>query len=205
MSSEPQESAVAEPAAAPDPQVAYPSPPPRKRSMGGMRSMVLSMAVLIAMTLVLYALVARPKAVQRPSLDAVSVAEQVRSSAGLDVSVRNPTPQGWSVNAARYAPAGANLTTYHVGYVASPTLYYGIDQAKGGTTAWQGDTIKGFTQAGTIEAGGSTWMTYTRSGKIEECALVRLGAPDQLSTIVQGTTTCADVAAFVGTLSPVPR
>ncbi|GMA18363.1 DUF4245 domain-containing protein [Arsenicicoccus piscis] len=178
-----------------------PDPPKRRRGMGNLQSMVLSMLVLVGATLFFVMMVARPSEVPRRSLDAGSVATQVQSQAGWSPSQRTPLPAGWTVNVARYETQ-AKVPTWQVGYLAANT-YYAVRQAKAGTAEWVDNAVDGAQAAGTQTVGGVVYDVFADDKGNR--SLVHRGTGTTPWTVVSSNAPADQLAAFVASLTPPVR
>ncbi|MHB1472293.1 MAG: DUF4245 domain-containing protein [Dermatophilaceae bacterium] len=177
--------------------------PPARRGLGNLRSMVISMVVIMAAGLVWLAMVPRVREISQPAVDVTSVARQVRQETSWAIS-QPKLPAGWKATNVRFAAAGDGLRTWHAGYLSPEGSYVSIDQTVQATGVWvSAQTSNGWAE-GTVSAGGVTWQKLS-SGDTLQCSLVSRGSGAiELSTVLSGTAPYAQLAQFAEALEPVP-
>jgi hypothetical protein len=92
--------------------------------------------------------------------------------------------------------------TWHAGYQSPDGNYVAVEQTKDATDLWVSAQTNRARVTGQTQAGGLTWDTYVRSGKLQN-SLVHRGGSGALTTIVTGTGTFAQLTAFAEALPPV--
>src|SRR5665647_1104001 len=112
-------------------------PPAARRGMGTVRSMVISMVVILAAVLVWVAMVPRTREISQPAVDVGSVARQVRQETSWAIS-QPRLPAGWKATSVRFTAAGGGLRTWHAGYLSPEGNYVSMDQTSlaGATDLW---------------------------------------------------------------------
>lgn len=157
------------------------TPPTRKRPRGfeTTRDMVLSMAVVGAVVLGLFWMVAwqRPE-VQgpiRPAVDVEQVFTDVRLGDTFAVVEPTDLPEGWVPTSAWFdtdAVSGAiGGGVLHVGYVTPDGSYAEVRQTDGDADAAVDDWVEGATPVADVVVGGQTW-TVVESEQTGQQALV---------------------------------
>ena len=180
-------------------------PPTPRRGLGNLRSMVISMVVIMVAVLAWVAMVPRVQKISQPAVDVASVATQVRGETGWAIS-QPRLPVGWKATNVRFETAADGVRTWHAGYLSPDGQYLSIDQTAvaGGSDNWiSARTSKGRTE-GTLAAAGQTWLKLSAPNIVQR-SLVSKGtsAPD-LATVLSGTAPYAQLARFAEALRPVP-
>jgi hypothetical protein len=195
-------------------------PPTARRGFGSLRSMVISMVVIMAAVLAWLAMVPRVHEISQPAVDVTSVAKQVRREAGWAIEQPH-LPAGWKATSARFESAADGVRTWHAGYLSPDGQYVSIDQttATGATRTWiSARTTKGRDE-GSLSAAGRTWRKLS-SPDIVQRSLVSEGSVSEgsvskgsvskgsggleLTTVLSGTAPYTQLAQFAETLEPVP-
>jgi len=179
--------------------------PARGRGLGSLRSLIISMVVIMVAVLAWVAMVPRVSEINQPAVDVSSVARQVRQETGWAIS-QPVLPAGWKATNVRFETAADGVRTWHAGYLSPDGQYLSIDQtaAAGGSDSWISDrTSRGRTE-GTLAAAGKTWLKLSAPDILQR-SLVSKGtsAPD-LATVLSGTAPYAQLARFAEALRPVP-
>ena len=170
--------------------------------MGTVRSMVISMVVILAAVLVWVAMVPRTREISQPAVDVGSVARQVRQETSWAIS-QPRLPAGWKATSVRFTAAGGGLRTWHAGYLSPEGNYVSIDQTQDATDAWVSAQTSNGRAEGTMPAGGATWERLS-SGDTVQRSLVLRAAGAELTTVLSGTAPYAQLAQFAEALEPVP-
>jgi hypothetical protein len=164
--------------------------------MGNLRSMVISMVVILAAVLIWFVMVPRPSEINQPAVDVASVAVHVRQETSWAIS-QPMLPAGWKATNVRFATAGDGLRTWHAGYLSPEGNYVSIDQTRDATDVWVAAQTSNGRPEGTMSAGGATWQKLS--------SLVSRGSgAAELSTVLSGTAPYAQLAQFAAVLEPVP-
>jgi len=171
--------------------------------MGNLRSMVISMMLILAAVLIWFMMVPRPSAIDQPPVDVSSVALRVRQETAWAIS-QPRLPGGWKATNVRFAASGDGLRTWHAGYLSPDGNYVSIDQTRGATEGWvMAQTSHGVAE-GTMSAAGGTWQRLSSRDTVQRSLVSRGSAPDDLSTVLSGTAPYAQLAQFAEALEPVP-
>jgi len=171
--------------------------------MGTLRSMVISMVLILASVLAWMALVPRVGEVSQPAVDVSSVATQVRHETSWGIS-QPRLPPGWKATSVRFAPAGDGLRTWHVGYLSPEGNYVSMDQTQGATDGWVSAQTSDGKAEGTTTAAGRTWQKLSSRVTIQRSLVSRGSGPGDLTTVLSGTAPYTQLAQFAATLQPAP-
>ena len=173
--------------------------------MGSLRSMAISMVLILAAVLVWIAMVPRVREVSQPAVDVTSVARQVRQETSWPISMP-VLPAGWKATSVRFSPAGDGLRTWHAGYLSPEGNYVSIDQTKEATERWVSAQTSNGQAEGTMSAAGRSWQKLSSRDTVQR-SLVSRGAgagAGGLTTVLSGTAPYEQLAQFAGALEPVP-
>jgi len=171
--------------------------------MGTVRSMAISMVLILAAVLVWIAMVPRVREVSQPAVDVSSLATRVRQETSWPISTPL-LPTGWKATSVRFAPAGDGLRTWHAGYLSPEGNYVSIDQTQGATPGWVSAQTSNGENEGTTLAAGTTWQKLSARDTIQRSLVSRGSGEGDLTTVLSGTAPYAQLAQFAGTLRPVP-
>jgi hypothetical protein len=184
-----------------------PAPPGQAapRGMGNMRSMVISMVVILMAMLAWVAMVPRVREVSQPAVDVTSVARQVRQETSWAIS-QPQLPAGWKATNVRFTAAGGGFRTWHAGYLSPDGNYVSIDQTvvAGATDDWlSARTSKGQAE-GTLAAAGTTWQKLSSRATVQRSLVSKGTGASGLATVLSGTAPYSQLAQFAEALEPVP-
>lgn len=145
---------------------------PRQRHSGGnVRSMVISMAVILGMVFVVVWLIPRPNAIEQPAVD-VSNAAQGAASQLPFAPVVPDGPAGWTATSANVNRSTDGVVTWHIGYRTDAGKYLALETARDTTRTW----LRAQTQSGDAQGeqtiGGEVWQRYLQPDR-ERYSLVR--------------------------------
>ena len=182
--------------------------------MGNLRSMVISMVVILAALLVWWAMVPRQLGQAQPAVDVTSVARQVRQETSWAIS-QPQLPAGWKATNVRFTAAGDGLRTWHAGYLspegmcpedrgAGARCYVSIDQTQAATGVWVSAQTSGGQAEGTMSAAGTTWQRLSSRDTVQRSLVSGGSGPTDLSTVLSGTASYTQLAQFAESLEPVP-
>ena len=177
--------------------------PPARRGLGNLRSMVISMVVIMAAGLVWFAMVPRVREISQPAVDVASVARQVRHQTSWAIS-QPQLPAGCKATNVRFVVAGDGLRTWHAGYLSPEGNYVSIDQTQQATDAWISAQTSHGRAEGTLSAGGTTWQELSSGETVQRSLVSRGSGSSELSTVLSGTAPYAQLAQFAEALKPVP-
>ena len=179
------------------------APAPRSSYANGtVANMLRSLLVIGVIVAALIAIVPRVNSVSQPPVDVGGVAVEVAKDSGWPIEAPQGLPHGWEATSVRYVRSTDGLMTWHAGYQSPDGNYVAIEQTKDATDTWVSAQTNRARVTGQTQAGGLTWDTYVRGGKLQN-SLVHRGGAGQLTTIVTGTGTFAQLTAFADALEPV--
>ncbi|GAA2734017.1 DUF4245 domain-containing protein [Pedococcus aerophilus] len=181
------------------------TPAPRSSYANGTAAnMVRSLLVIGVLVAALVAVVPRVSNVSQPPVDVTGASVEIARESGWPIERPANLPDGWKATSVRYVASTDGLKTWHAGYQSPTGNYVALEQTKDATAKWIEAQTNRAAMTGSVEAGGRTWNTYVRSGKVQNSLVHKAGAGDELTTIVTGTATIDELAAFAGTLERVP-
>lgn len=178
---------------------------PARRGSGNLRSMVISMVVVMVAMLAWVAMVPRVREIRQPAVDVTAVARQVRSQTGWAIS-QPQLPAGWKATNVRFASTADGPSTWHAGYLSPDGNYVSIDQTA--VSAADGDWVSALTSngraEGTVSAAGTTWQQLSSGDTVQRSLVSRGSGAHAVATIVSGTAPYTQLAQFAETLELVP-
>ncbi|NYG06290.1 hypothetical protein BJ986_000777 [Phycicoccus badiiscoriae] len=179
-------------------------PAPRSSyANGSVANIVRSLLVIGVIVAALIAIVPRVNSVSQPPVDVPGASVEVAKESGWPIERPVALPDGWKATSVRYVRSTGGLMTWHAGYQTPTGNYIALEQTKDATAAWVEAQTNRAAHTGEVQAGGRTWGTYVRSGKVQNSLVHRAQGPTELTTIVTGTGTFEELEAFAGTLRPV--
>jgi len=184
---------------------APPQQPAARRSLGSLRSMVISMIVIMAAVLAWGAMVPRVREISRPAVEVKAVAMQARRDTGWAIS-QPQLPVGWKATNVRFESAADGVRTWHAGYLSPDGHYLSIDQTavSGASRTWISALTSNGLEEGTLSAAGRTWRRFSSREAVQR-SLVSTGSGDRdLTTVLSGTAPYSQLAQFARALKPVP-
>ena len=162
---------------------ATPAPTRRAHGAGNWRSLVISVLVILGFVALWLALVPRPAAVERPSVDVTSAARVVAREVDWPVVVPS-LGAAWKPTSVSWRPSEQGPKTWHIGYhlAADEEVYVAVEQTRStGDTATDDAWIAGSTARGTAQGGvdiaGTTWQRFLRGGDVPRRSLLRRDGP----------------------------
>ena len=181
-----------------------PQQPAARRGFGNLRSMVISMVVIMVAVLAWVAMVPRVREISQPAVDVTSVARQVRQETGWAIS-QPRLPAGWKATNVRFDSADG-VSTWHAGYVSPDGHYLSIDQTgvTGATDNWISARTSNGQAMGTLSAAGTTWHKMSSPNIVQRSLVARGSGAHDLTTVLSGTAPFTQLAVFAEALKPVP-
>ncbi|WP_337062074.1 DUF4245 domain-containing protein [Kineococcus sp. G2] len=170
----------------PTPQVSAPGGEdprgvPRTRRGGSVSSMVISMALILAVVALVVWVVPRPSSVQQPPAD---VADAAAGASELPFVPPVPeVPQGWTATSAEVNRSTDSVLTWHVGYRTDEGEYLAVEVAAAGTAGWVRAQTAGGAEDGTVQVDGREWQRYLQPDRGRR-SLVR--TDDGVTVVVTG-------------------
>lgn len=171
---------------------------------GSVPNMLRSLLVIGALVAVLIAVVPRVNGVSQPPVDVAGASVAFARDSGWPLERPENLPDGWTATSVRFVSSTDGLRTWHAGYQSPTGNYVAIEQTKDATDKWVEAQTNRAAMTGSVEAGGRTWDTYVRSGKVQNSLVHEAAGADELTTIVTGTGTLDELTAFAGTLQKAP-
>lgn len=129
------------------------------RGGGNVRSMVISMAVIVGIVAAVVLLLPRPSSVQQPAADVPNAA----AGAVRTLSFTPPVPiglDGWEATSASVNRSTDDVRTWHVGYRTDAGKYVSIEVARDATPTWQRAQIAGGAADGEQAIAGQPWQRF---------------------------------------------
>lgn len=171
--------------------------------MGSVANMARSLLVVLALMALLIAIVPRVSTVSGPPVDVHARAVDVQRETGWPIDEPVGLPQGWKATSVRYVRSTDGLMTWHAGYTSPAARYVAVEQTKDATDEWVAAQTNRAATDGSLRAGGRTWVKYNRDQKVQRSLLSRPKGAVQLTTLVTGTGTYAELAELASKLQPV--
>jgi len=185
-------------------------PPAPRRGFGGLRSMVISLALIMAAVLAWVLMVPRVRDINQPAVDVTSVAVQVRQESGWAIS-QPQLPAGWKATSVRFDAVADPVKTWHAGYLSPDGHYVSMDQTAvaGATSRWILGRISHGQADGLLSAAGITWQKFGSEGVVQRSIVsmprVTKGSGNhEVTTVLSGTAPYAQLEQFAKALKPVP-
>lgn len=178
---------------------------PRKShyANGTVPNMVRSLLVVGALMALLWFMTPRVNTISGPKVDVAATAVDVKEQTGWPIVAAADLPQGWRETSARYVRSTGGLMTWHAGYQTPTGTYVAVEQTKDATNEWVEAQTNRARRVGELEAAGRTWVKYERGAKVQNSLLDRPKESGQLTTLITGTATFDEMAAFAAYLKPV--
>ncbi|MBO3143142.1 DUF4245 domain-containing protein [Dermatophilus congolensis] len=150
---------------------------PPKHGAGGMRSMFISMIVLLGIILLWQALTPQASKVEQPAVDVKASARGVINATSWPIRVPNLGPE-WRATTARFDKRGG-VKTWEVGYVRIDDDSVFVSLAQTGAFGkekvsddWEREVTKNGGSNGDITIDGTTWHTFIAPEKNPRTALL---------------------------------
>jgi hypothetical protein len=169
------------------------------------RSLIISLAVILVAVLAWVAMVPRVRQISQPAVDVTSVARQVRQETGWAIS--QPTlPAGWKATNVRFEAGADGVRTWHAGYLSPDGQYLSIDQtaAAGASDSWISARTSQGRAEGTLAAAGRTWLKLSSPDILQRSLVSKVAGGPGLATVLSGTASYTQLARFAEALRPVP-
>lgn len=163
------------------------------RGKRGIRDLVLSMSVVGVFVAFLFAVVWRPAPDPVRTVDPVPMLEAAREQADYPVLAPTGLSDDWRATSARFE-AGES-STWFLGYVTPQEQYIAVAQTDGDSAGFVAAQTLGGTPQGTVTVDGDEWQQYIAG---DQRSLVR--TTPRSTTVVTGTVSYEELAAFVGRL-----
>lgn len=182
------------------------APPARRHGRGGWRSLVISMAILLAIVAFWVALLPRPAGSPRPSVDVAASARYV--AAGSGTTLHLPVlPAPWRPTSVRTTQT-ASIDGWHAGFThdGDDRAYVAVEETAATGSAsddgWIRAVVKEATERETRTIAGRSWKLYSDGGDPERRSLV--ARVDDTIVVVIGLADLDVLEAAAASLQPVP-
>lgn len=166
------------------------------RTKRGVRDLVLSLAVVGAFVVFLYAVVWRPTSDQIRTVDPTLQIEAAQAQAPYPVLIPIGLPADWKTTSARFDAEPDGSTTWFLGYVTPDQRYIAVAQTDGAPQPFIAQQTLQGTPDGERVVAGDVWAQYV-SG--DQRSLVR--TMKKSTAVVTGTVSYDELSAFVQRLS----
>ncbi|HET7477209.1 MAG TPA: DUF4245 domain-containing protein [Dermatophilaceae bacterium] len=174
----------------------------RRRGLGTVKNMVISLLLVIGFVVVWLAMVPRVSQVNQPPVDVTSVARQVARDTGWAIA-QPALPSGWRATSVRFVRSTDGLMTWHAGYLSPEQEYVALEQTRGATSLWVETQTNRGRVIGTVQVAGRPFQQVNRLDKVQRSLVSRGAGPTDLTTVVTGTATFDELAQFAALLRPV--
>lgn len=170
-------------------------------AQGSVANMLRSLLVIGAIMAVLVLMFPRvtPEA---PDIDVLETAQQVEGSTGWQVSAPRDLPEGWVPTRAQYLRSTDGLMSWQAAYQTPEGDFVALQETVDATDEWVTRQVNRSPRVGRVEVAGVEWDQYNRDGKVQR-SLVRRGGEGELTTVVTGTASWAEIEVLVESLTPV--
>ncbi len=180
-----------------------PEQPKSRYSMGSGQNLVLSLLAVLGMMAALILVVPRVNSVGGPAVDVHATAVDVAQQSGWPIVEAVGLPDGWTETSARYVRTTDGFMTWHAGYQMPSGSYIAVEQTEDPSPAWVAAQVNRAPKVGTVEAAGRTWTTFVRDNKTQNSLLDDPQTGGDLTTLITGTASLAEMADFATYLQPV--
>ena len=135
-----------------------------------------------------------------------SAANMVRSLLAIGESsvqrLGKDLPEGWTPSAVRFLPSTDKLRVWHVGYQTPDRTYAAIEQTMNGTADWIRAQTNRAPKTDMVTINGQAWDVYVRDIKTQNSLVHEPAKPGELTTIVTGDATVADLTILAEHMAP---
>ena len=150
------------------------------------------------------ALIPRQGPTPRATVDAKSVAKQVKMTKKWDVSLAEGVGKPWRpVNVTTTPGDKTHAPRWLAGYQGDGKDYLAIQQTPNGGSKWFKQVASG-QEAGTVQAAGATW-TKINLDKTDGKALIRQGKLGGLDTVIIGQGEWDELLTFAKAAKPISQ
>lgn len=178
--------------------------PAPRRGLGSVRSMIISMVLVVLAVVAWWAWVPRADQTQQRVEDVAGIAREVGLSKHWDPAVASGLPKGWQPVNVRLVPADKQPDTWQAGYDAPGGSYARVVQTKDGSPSWVQAQTDDSRAAGSVTIDGVRWDKLDRADGGER-SLVRSEPLEGLTTVVTGTGDWSQVQKFAASLKPLSK
>jgi len=173
----------------------------RPRAGRTVADMIRSLVVVGGIVLILVLIVPRPSAVNQPPVDVAGIAQGAQPGAGFPLSVPQGLPDEWRATSARLLDGTDHVSTWHAGYQTADAQYAAVEQAKSATPTWLRANTQVGDPVGVMTVAGQQWTQYLHENRLQRTLLFVHG---DVTTLVTGTASWADLATLAASLKPAP-
>lgn len=212
MSSAPGDQAETAPVTAPDREptpaelAAQQGVPARGAShyaKGSAANIARSMAVIVAITLALFVMTGRPNSTTPQSIDVPGTAVVRAEQAGQPFAYPEDLPDGWAATNVRYVRSKGDVMVWNAGYTTPDGEYVSVQQALDPGQPWIDTQTNNGARVGTVTTDdGRVWAKRDREGKVQRSLVNVPKDPTELTTLVTGTGSWAQLEEFADRLVP---
>ncbi|WP_230208896.1 DUF4245 domain-containing protein [Nostocoides sp. HKS02] len=144
------------------------TPAPRSSyANGSVANMIRSLLVIGVIVVGLIAIVPRVNTVSQPPVDVAGASVEIAKESGWPIERPVGLPDGWKATSVRYVRSTDGFMTWHAGYLSPTGNYVAIEQTQGPSALWIAAETNRARITGERQAGGRTWTTYVRDGKVQ--------------------------------------
>ena len=184
------------------PPATAPAPRTSMYARGSAANMVRSLLVIVGFMAVLFFAVARVNTASVPQVHIDSLARQVVAQTSWPIAVGKDLPEGWTPSAVRFLPSTDKLRVWHVGYQTPDRTYAAIEQTMNGTADWIRAQTNRAPKTDMLTINGQAWDVYVRDIKTQNSLVHEPAKPGELTTIVTGDATVADLTILAEHMAP---
>lgn len=183
---------------APDVQ---PTGRPNARMRQTVGDMARSMAVVLAVVVVIMLLAWRPDPEPLKLVDSAPVIALAAAQAQFTVRAPTGLPDGWRATSARWEKTAqsSDEPVLHLGYVTPSDQYAQVSQSTARSAAYLDEQTAGGVPSGTMSIGGGEWeklATHARRSLVQ--------ADGKALTVVSGSAEWDELVALAASLEPAP-
>lgn len=186
--------------------MATPVPDPNERRRTALRTsvadMIRSMAVILAIVVLLVLLVPRTNSIERPRIDVASAASAAVERLDFEPVVPGALPEGWVPTRASVLDGTDGIATWAIVYRTPDGGFAGVKQASGTTAKWESTQVVQAQESGSREVAGQRWLVRDRADRDTDNLVLR-GV--SVTTVVTTQGTDVDVATLAAVLDLSPE
>ncbi|WP_435202731.1 DUF4245 domain-containing protein [Janibacter sp. GS2] len=168
---------------------------------GTAANMVRSLAVILAISLAIFAMSGRGNSRSPESLDVPGTAQHRAEQAGQPFAYPTDLPDGWIATNVRYERSTDGVMAWNAGYTTPDEEYVSVQQAADPETAWITSQTHDGESVGTLTTqDGRAWVKRDREGQVQRSLVHEPAAKGELTTIVTGTGSWKQLEGFANRL-----
>lgn len=170
---------------------------------GSAANIARSMAVIVAITLALFFMTGRPNSTTPQSIDVPGTAEVRAQQAGQPFAYPEDLPDGWAATNVRYVRSKGDVMVWNAGYTTPDGEYVSVQQALDPGQPWVDTQTNNGARVGTVTTDdGRVWAKRDREGKVQRSLVNVPKDSTELTTLVTGTGSWAQLEEFADKLVP---